>query len=95
MGEQTQPHVRVGFRKEDEHVVFFVEDNGMGIKKEDYDRIFQLFVKLDERSEGSGIGLAMLKRILDGNRGRIWVESEGPGHGSRFCFTLADGGNCS
>jgi K+-sensing histidine kinase KdpD len=88
MGGQTQPHVRVGYRDEGGKLVFFVEDNGMGIKQEDHAKIFQLFVKLDERSEGSGIGLAMLKRIVEGNRGRIWVESEGLGHGSRFCFTL-------
>jgi|GEM_PF-5393017 len=88
MGGQTQPHVRVGYRDEGGKLVFFVEDNGMGIKEEDHAKIFQLFVKLDERSEGSGIGLAMLKRIVEGNRGRIWVESEGLGHGSRFCFTL-------
>ncbi|MFH0958612.1 MAG: HAMP domain-containing sensor histidine kinase, partial [Pseudomonadota bacterium] len=96
MGDQTQPHVTVGHREEGGSHVFFVEDNGMGIKEEDQEKIFHLFVKLDEKTEGSGIGLAMLKRILDGSRGRIWVESEGLGQGSRFCFTLSDEGNrCS
>lgn len=92
MGEQPKPLVRIGFRQEEEEPVFFVEDNGMGIRPEDQERIFELFVKLDEKSEGSGVGLAMLKRIMEGSHGRIWVESEGLGHGSRFCFSLASTG---
>jgi len=92
MGEQPKPLIRIGYRQDDDDLVFFVEDNGMGIKPEDQERIFELFVKLDEKSEGSGVGLAMLKRIMEGSHGRIWVESEGLGHGSRFCFKLTTTG---
>ncbi len=68
--------------------VFFVADNGIGIETEDCERIFELFKRLDPDTEGTGIGLAIVKRIVDLHEGRIWVESEGIGKGSRFCFTL-------
>ena len=59
----------------------------MGIVLEHYDRIFGLFNKLDPRSDGTGIGLALVKRIIEVHGGRIWVESEA-GHGTTFFFTL-------
>jgi len=88
MGPQTEPRIKIGSRSDGEDVVFFVEDNGIGLDPKNLSKIFGLFVKLDENSEGTGIGLAMLKRILEADHGRIWVESQGIGHGCRFCFTF-------
>ena len=67
--------------------IFFVKDNGMGIAPEFHERIFGLFNKLDPDSEGTGIGLALVKRIVEFHGGMIWVESEA-GMGSTFYFTL-------
>lgn len=91
MGQQTNPTIEIGSFKNNGELVFFVQDNGIGIEPKNLEKIFRLFVKLDEQSEGVGVGLAMLKRILQSENGRIWVESQGLGHGSRFCFTLSSG----
>jgi signal transduction histidine kinase len=88
MGEQTSPHIEIGLHgKENGMQVFFVRDNGIGIAPEYHDHIFGLFNKLDANSEGTGVGLALVKRIIDFHGGRIWVESEA-GKGSTFYFTL-------
>jgi signal transduction histidine kinase len=62
----------------------------MGIDPQFQTKIFGLFDKLNPTSEGTGIGLAIIKRIIETNGGKIWVESEGLGKGSTFCFTLPD-----
>lgn len=66
---------------------FYVRDNGIGIESQYHERIFGLFNKLDNQSEGSGIGLSLVKRIIEVHNGRIWVESE-KGNGATFYFTL-------
>jgi signal transduction histidine kinase len=90
MGDQTDPQVHIGWSAEDEEsgrATFFVRDNGMGIVPEHFDRVFGLFNKLDPRSEGTGIGLSLVKRIIEVHGGKIWVESE-IGQGTTFLFTL-------
>lgn len=88
MGDQTPPVIRIGFEEIDGEHVFSVSDNGIGIEKEHQERIFELFSKLDPNTDGIGIGLGLVKRIVDTHGGRIWVESEGAGKGSTFKFTL-------
>jgi signal transduction histidine kinase len=69
-------------------VVFFVRDNGMGIDPRYQEKVFGLFEKLDPKREGTGMGLALVKRIVELYEGRIWVESSGLGQGTKFLFTL-------
>jgi PAS domain S-box-containing protein len=90
MGSQPHPCVEIGARRDGEETVFFVRDNGIGIEPRYHDQVFELFAKLDHRSEGTGMGLAIIKRIVEVHGGRIWIESEGAGKGSTFCFTLPD-----
>lgn len=88
MGDQPEPHIWVGQTQRDGEPLLFVRDNGMGIAPEHLTRVFGLFDKLNRNTEGTGIGLALVKRIIETHGGRIWVESEGPGKGSTFYFTL-------
>ena len=88
MGGNQHPQIEIGQRGEENgRPVFFVKDNGIGIAAEYHERIYGLFNKLDPAVEGTGIGLALVKRIIEVHGGRIWVESEA-GKGSTFCFTL-------
>jgi len=87
MGEQPHPKIEIGYRVDGEETVFFVRDNGMGIDISQHERVFDLFSKLDNNSEGTGAGLAIVKRIIEVHRGRIWIESE-LGKGCTVCFTL-------
>lgn len=88
MGDQKNPMIQVGCLPGEECDTYFVRDNGMGIDKKFHTKIFGLFDKLDAGSSGTGIGLALVKRIVELHAGRIWVESEGAGKGSVFFFTL-------
>jgi len=82
------PVVRIGSEKTKDGLVFFVRDNGRGIDPRYLGRIFNLFEKLDPSSPGTGIGLAIVKRIIEVHGGKIWAESEGPGRGTTIRFTL-------
>jgi signal transduction histidine kinase len=90
MGNQTEPIIEIGKRVTDNETTLFVKDNGMGIDPRYSSRIFNLFEKLDPNSDGTGIGLAIVKRIVENHGGKIWVESDGSGKGSTFCFTIPD-----
>jgi signal transduction histidine kinase len=69
------------------NTIYFVRDNGIGIESQFHERIFGLFNKLNPHSEGTGIGLALVKRIIEIHNGQIWVESE-EGKGATFYFIL-------
>jgi signal transduction histidine kinase len=88
-GDQPHPHIEIGQAENSKEnlPIFFVRDNGIGIDPKFQDRIFGLFDKLDARTDGTGIGLALVKRIIEFHGGRIWVESE-PKKGATFYFTL-------
>lgn len=88
MGNQTEPRIEIGVEERGEELVFFVRDNGIGIDPHYSTKIFDLFEKFDPKAEGSGLGLALVKRIVELYQGRIWVESTGQGQGACFYFTL-------
>jgi light-regulated signal transduction histidine kinase (bacteriophytochrome) len=84
--------IQVGFHSGASEHQFWVRDNGSGIELPHFDRIFQIFQRVEKSGgpEGTGIGLATCKKIVERYGGRIWVESE-PGKGSMFRFTLPSG----
>jgi len=88
MGDQSEPLVEIGVETKNGGRILFVRDNGMGIDPRHKDKLFGLFEKFDAGMEGSGMGLALVKRIIEVHGGRIWAESEGVGKGACFYFTL-------
>ena len=88
IGDQPAPRVEIGAHKEGDLVVCYVRDNGIGVAADYHQRIFDLFDRLDPHVEGTGIGLALVKRIIEVHGGRIWIESGGEGKGSTFWFTI-------
>ena len=90
MGDQKEPRIVIGTRKAGMETIFFVKDNGAGIEPRYQERVFNLFDKLDPKSAGTGVGLALVKRIVEVHGGRVWVESDGLQQGATFLFTLGD-----
>jgi signal transduction histidine kinase len=82
--------IRISGRAEKGQAVYCVEDNGIGIAEKDKDEIFEIFHKLNpDDKRGEGLGLVIVKKILDRHGGKVWVESE-PGKGSKFFVSLPD-----
>jgi PAS domain S-box-containing protein len=90
LGDEPSPVVRIGARPGANAAppVLFVLDHGIGIDPRFHEKVFGLFEKLDARSAGSGVGLALVRRIVEVHGGRAWVESGGRGQGTTVCFTL-------
>ncbi|MDP2997191.1 MAG: ATP-binding protein [Bryobacterales bacterium] len=89
LGEQPAPVVEIGAEPAGGEMVIYVRDNGIGIDPRHQHKLFGLFEKLNSGAEGTGIGLALARRIVEVHGGRIWVESAGLGQGATFRFTLA------
>ena len=90
MGNNNQGQIRIGCDTNGDYYNFYVEDTGIGIQEEYQKQIFKIFRRLEAvEVEGSGVGLAMVKKIVELHKGKIWVESPvKDGRGSRFCFAI-------
>ena len=89
-GKDGRPQILIGSRPGPAGPVCFVRDNGIGIDPKHHQLVFGLFERLDPRVEGTGIGLALVKRIVEVHGGQVWVESGGAGQGATFCFTIPE-----
>ncbi|WP_247236721.1 PAS domain-containing sensor histidine kinase [Telluribacter sp. SYSU D00476] len=89
--EAESPRIMIKCNKEDGQVKFAISDNGIGIAEDDLSKIFEIFRRLNTRKEypGTGIGLAICKKIVDRHRGKIWPVSE-KGKGTTFYFTISE-----
>lgn len=83
----NQPRISISWYRNKDEFVFEVEDNGPGIAQVYHEKIFKLFQRLDQSEEGTGVGLAIVAKIMELHNGRVWVESE-VGKGAKFCIAI-------
>ncbi|ACL23494.1 PAS/PAC sensor signal transduction histidine kinase [Chloroflexus aggregans DSM 9485] len=90
MGDQPSPQIWIEAQPAENpnFLLVSVHDNGIGIDPRHHQRIFGLFERLDQRIEGTGIGLTLVRKIVEAHGGKIWVQSDGLGQGTTFYFTL-------
>jgi len=92
---QGSPQIEIGWQKDGNKAVFFVRDNGIGIDPSQHDKVFNLFYKVENNTEGTGAGLAIVKRIIEVHNGHIWIESEvKKGCKVNFTLPIASGLSC-
>ena len=90
MGDQSQPCIEIGSRNDGDEVVCFVRDNGLGIDPAYHSKVFGLFDQLDQKVEGSGVGLAIVKALVEAHQGHVWLDTKA-GEGTTFHVTLPYG----
>ena len=86
--DKAQGIIEIGSKEKENEIEFFIKDNGIGIKERYQEKIFDLFSKLENKDQSSGIGLSIVKKIIDLYGGKIWLESQ-EGLGTTFYFTIA------
>lgn len=84
----SEPKVEIGAVQTNDITAFYVKDNGIGVDPEFHERVFELFDKLNPDTPGTGVGLTLVKRIIEEHGGIIWVKSDGLNSGTTFFFTL-------
>lgn len=90
MGDQPDPFIEIAATSKDHEIVYTIKDNGLGIDQEYQKKVFGMFEHLNPEIEGTGMGLALAKRIVEVHGGRIWLESDGDDCGTTLFFTLSE-----
>lgn len=85
--DKAEGLIKIGFEDKGTHHQFYVQDNGVGIKQEDFEKIFRIFKSLGNKENSTGIGLSIVKKVVELYKGEIWLESEF-GKGTTFYFTI-------
>ncbi|MBN2546828.1 MAG: HAMP domain-containing histidine kinase [Spirochaetes bacterium] len=88
MDKQRDQLITIGSKKKQNEDLIYVNDKGIGIDPKYFEKIFNVFEKVDNKNTDAGVGLTIAKEIIDFHNGRIWVESDGIGKGSTFYFTI-------
>jgi two-component system sensor kinase len=93
IGDKENPKIEIGCEDKGDHYEFYVRDSGIGFDMKYHDKIFEIFQRLHppEEYKGTGVGLAIVKKIIERHDGKIWAESK-EGVGSTFYFTIPKGG---